>query len=148
MLQVMASACGFNDQQLQAAIDFVIEHGAENRGQTVYYTQVFAEAGLPAPQLLHQGGESELVTRFMKAFHDACVAAGLPPLDSLVVHVAGPRRGFPGAGYFAVNGWADPLGPRVRPVEVDRAARSWQDEQRRCRAWGDEHRRSRQRTPI
>jgi len=75
----------------------------------VYYTQVFAAANLPAPQLLHQGGESELVTRFMKAFHDACTAAGLPPLDSLVVHVAGTRGGFPGAGYFAVNGWADPL---------------------------------------
>jgi hypothetical protein len=143
MVQLMAGAHDFSDQQVQAAINFVVEHGAENRGQTVYYTQVFAEAGLPDPQLLHQGGESKLVTRFMKAFHDACEAADLPPLDSLVVHVAGQRGGFPGAGYFTVNGWVDPLHPGTRPVDADHATRSWQAEQRQCREWGDGHRRSR-----
>ncbi len=58
--------------------------GAKDRGQTVSYSRVFEAAGLPAPQLLHQGSESHLVTEFMKAFHDRCHVQGLPPLDSLV----------------------------------------------------------------
>lgn len=143
ILRAMVAAREFSEQQVQAAIDFVIEHGAENRGQTVYYTQVFSAAGFPEPQLLHQRGESEFVTRFMKAFHDRCTASGLPPLDSLVVHVAGPRGGFPGRGYFAVNGWADPLDPGTQPSVADRSTRSWQEQQGRCRAWGHGHRRSR-----
>jgi len=65
------------------AIDFVIENRAIDRAQTVRYIAVFEAAGLPPPQDLHLGGDSGVVTAFMKAFHDRCLARDLLPLDSL-----------------------------------------------------------------
>ena len=87
-------------EDVDTAIDFVIRSGAEDRGQTISYSRVFEAAGLPPPQDLHFGGESQLVTLFMERFHFRCKERALPPLDSLVVHVAGKRTGFPGSGYF------------------------------------------------
>ena len=54
---------------------------------------LFEAAALVSPQELHHGGDSEAVTRFMRTFHDRCLERGYPPLDSLVVHVAGDRGG-------------------------------------------------------
>jgi hypothetical protein len=82
----------FTQEQVDAAIDFVIADRAVDRAQTVRYTAVFDAAGLPHPQDLHLGGDSDVVTAFMKAFHDRCIERGLPPLDALVVHVAGTGR--------------------------------------------------------
>jgi hypothetical protein len=90
-------------------IDYVVENGATDRGQTVAYTRLFEAAGLPAPRDLHAGGESEAVSRFMERLHYRCRERNLPPLDALVVHVAGGREGQPGAGYVGVNGLKDPL---------------------------------------
>jgi hypothetical protein len=131
------------DEQVDAAIDFVVFNGAEDRAQTVSYSRVFEAAGLPPPQDLHFGGESHLVTQVMERFHFRCIERGLPPLDALVVHVAGQRSGFPGAGYFRVNGFKDPLGDRVNAAEQARATIYWEEQKRSCKDWGDRHRRSR-----
>lgn len=135
----------FTDQQVDTAIDFVIDTRAIDRSQTVRYTAVFEAAGLEPPQELHRGGDSDVVTAFMKAFHNRCVARELPPLDSLVVHVAGGREGTPGAGYFRVNGHVDPFGERSTgsAEEVVEAHAFWAAQQQEVKAWGDRRRRRR-----
>jgi hypothetical protein len=131
----------FTTEQVDRAIDYVVRQGAENRAAPVHYTLVFAEAGLPAPQHLHQAGEPELVTRFMEAFHVRCIERELPPLDSLVVHVAGERGGVPGAGYFRVNGEPDPYRRSASVEEAAAGGRFWEQQRQECRSWGDRHRR-------
>jgi hypothetical protein len=130
------------DEQIDAAIEYVINEGAVDRAQTVSYSRVFEAAGLPPPQELHFGGDGELVTHVMKRFHDRCHERSLPPLDSLVVHVAGAREGRPGVGYFRVNGLQDPFGERATAEQVMRAWSFWVDEDQQCKAWGVKHRRS------
>jgi hypothetical protein len=131
----------FTREQVDAAIDFVVTNAAQDRGQTVSYSRVFAAAGLPSPQNLHFGGESHLVTAFMEQFHHRCARRDLPPLDSLVVHVAGQREGFPGIGYFRVNGYADPLAERARPELQAAAIAFWERQREECKAWGARSRR-------
>jgi hypothetical protein len=131
----------FNEEQVDAGIDAIIER-AKDRGQTIRYSAVFAAAGLPEPQQLHQGAESQLVTDFMKAIHDRCMQRGLPPLDSLVVHVAGPRQSWPGGGYFKVNGLADPLQQRISAADQVKATRFWEDQKEQCKEWGIRARRA------
>lgn len=135
----------FDDEQVDAAIDFVINGHAVDRAQTVRYTAVFEAAGLPAPQDLHMGGDSDVVTAFMKAFHDRCVERGLPPLDALVVHVAGQREGRPGGGYFRVNGHVDPFAERggASAEDVVAAHSFWEAQKEDVRAWGVQRRRGR-----
>jgi len=136
----------FTNEDVDAAIEFVARNGAENRAALVHYTLVFEAAGLPAPQQLHQGGETALVSQFMEAFHFRCIHRGFPPLDSLVVHVAGPRGGVPGSGYFRVNDLHDPYGHRTSAE--DAAVSGWFLEQQRqeCASWGNDRRRGRRRT--
>ncbi len=141
------TAHSFTRAQVDDAIDYVAREGAYDRAQTRSYSLVFAAAGMPAPQELHQGQESHLVTQFMKAFHDRCRELGYPPLDALVVHVAGERRDWPGAGYFKVNGLDDPLSPKTRPERAVAATRYWEDEKQQCDDWGTRQRRSGRRTP-
>lgn len=131
----------FTADQVDAAINYVVINGAEDRGQTVSYSRVFDAAGLPSPQNLHFGGESHLVTAFMERFHRRCIEQGLPPLDSLVVHVAGQRENFPGAGYFRVNGHADPLAARTSPEAQVAATALWERQRNECRNWGVRSRR-------
>lgn len=135
----------FTVDQVDAAIDFVINGHAIDRAQTVRYTAVFEAAGLPPPQDLHLGGDSDMVTAFMKAFHDRCIERSLPPLDSLVVHVAGGREGRPGAGYFRVNGHVDPFAERVTAsAEAVVAAHAfWEAQVELVKAWGVRQRRGR-----
>lgn len=131
----------FTDDNVDAAIDFIIENGAEDRGQTISYSRVFAAAGLPPPQDLHFGGESQLVTLFMARLHFRCWERTLPPLDALVMHVAGERTGFPGAGYFRVNEQADPLNQRIPATGQMQATVFWDSQKMECRNWGDRSRR-------
>jgi hypothetical protein len=135
----------FDDEQVDAAIDFVINGHAVDRAQTVRYTAVFEAADLPAPQDLHLGGDSDVVTAFMKAFHDRCIERGLPPLDALVVHVAGQREGRPGGGYFRVNGHVDPFAERsgASAEAVIAAHQFWEAQKEAVRSWGVERRRGR-----
>lgn len=86
-----------------------------------------------------------MVTAFMKALHDRCIERGLPPLDSLVVHVAGGREGRPGAGYFRVNGHVDPFAERATasPEAVLPAHAFWESQVELVRAWGVRQRRGR-----
>jgi hypothetical protein len=137
----MAQRHDFTDDNVDAAIDFIIENGAEDRGQTISYSRVFEAADLPPPQDLHFGGESQLVTLFMERLHFRCRERTLPPLDALVVHVAGERTGFPGAGYFRVNGQADPLNQRTPATRQVHATVFWDAQKKECRDWGDRSRR-------
>jgi hypothetical protein len=131
----------FTDDTVDAAIDFIIENGAQDRGQTISYSRVFDAAGLPPPQDLHFGGESQLVTLFMARLHFRCRERTLPPLDALVVHVAGERIEFPGAGYFRVNGQADPLNQRTSATGQTQATVFWDAQKTECKDWGDRSRR-------
>lgn len=126
---------------VDTAIDFVIRSGAEDRGKTISYSRVFEAAGLPPPQDLHFGGESQPVTLFMERFHFRCMERTLPPLDSLVVHVAGKRTGFPGSGYFRINRQVDPLSERATTSQQVRATAFWEAQRVECRDWGVKSRR-------
>lgn len=79
----------------------------------------------------------------MERFHNRCRERSLPPLDALVVHVAGAREGKPGGGYFRVNGYKDPFSERATAEELVAAHAFWEAEVDRCRRWGDDHRRQR-----
>ncbi len=138
----------FTQEQVDRAIDFVIDDRAIDRAQTVRYTAVFDAAELPRPQELHLGGDSDVVTAFMKAFHDRCMERRLPPLDALVVHVAGEREGKPGGGYFRVNGHADPFAKNsTAPAEsLIEAHAFWEGQREEVKEWGVRRRRDRPQT--
>jgi hypothetical protein len=128
-------------EDVDAALDFIIRNGAEDRGQTISYSRVFEAAGLPPPQVLHFGDESQVVTLFMESLHFRCVERDLPPLDSLVVHVAGQRKDFPGSGYFRINKQVDPLSERASAAQQTRATAIWEAQKVQCREWGVRSRR-------
>lgn len=137
----------FTLDQLDDAIDYVIDEGAVDRGQTISYSRVFAAAGMAPPQELHNGGDSHLVTAFMEAFHYRCSERECPPLDALVVHTAGPRVGEPGAGYYRVNGHVDPH-RRGITLEAQAAALAlWQVQRNQCEQWGTALRRGKAKMP-
>ena len=121
---------------VDAAIDFFIRNGAEDRGKTISYSRVFEAAGLPPPRDLHFGGESHLVTLFMERFHFRCLDQGLPPLDSLVVHVTGQRTGFPGSGHFRVDKQTDPSRGRATAAQQAQATSFWEAQIEECRYCG------------
>lgn len=81
----------------------------------------------------------------MKAFHDRCVERALPPLDSLVLHVAGPRQNLAGPGYFRVNDVPDAGNVTIAASDVARGAQLWQEQKSACTAWRIENRRRRRR---
>lgn len=137
----MQASPTFGVDRIDSAIEHVIVNGAHNNGATTYYSLVFGAASLPAPQDLHQGGDSHLVTAFMEAFHHRCRERDLPPLDALVVHVAGRRQGQPGGGYFRINEQPDPFNDRTPPERAVAALRFWEVQQRECREWGTRDRR-------
>ena len=130
----------FTRDQVDQAIQHVIDHGAVDRAQTVRYTVVFQAAGLDPPQDLYADGEGDLVTIFMKSFHDRCIEQGFPPLDSLVVHVTGKREGLPGSGYFKVNHQADPFSERGDADSITAAYDFWMRQKAEVRSWGDDYR--------
>jgi hypothetical protein len=126
---------------VDAAIDFGIRNGAEDRGQTISYSRVFEAAGLPPPQDLHFGGESQLVTLFMERLHFRCKERALPPLDSLVVHVAGQRTGLSWIWILPdqqTGGSFERAGPAIQQA---RATAFWEAQMEECRDWGVRSRR-------
>jgi hypothetical protein len=135
----------FDADNVTQAVEYLIEF-AEDRAQTASYSRVFGAAGLASPQDLHFSGDGDAVTKFMKAVHDHCLDNGLPPLDALVVHVEGPRKGFPGGGYFKVNAIPDPAREHVTAEDQVAGHAAWQAQVEQCRDWGKEHRRQRRRS--
>jgi hypothetical protein len=116
----------FDLDQVDRAIDHVAATALAHPGGLTNYTQVLSAAGMPA---------GAAVADFMLAFHQRCAHRGLPPLDSLVVHAAGPRRDFPDHGYFAVNSLADPVS-RATPIADKRDATTfWLHQIQTCRLW-------------
>ncbi|HEX8080090.1 MAG TPA: hypothetical protein VF557_07770 [Jatrophihabitans sp.] len=140
----MASRHQFTDAQVDQAIAYLIEQAAEDRAETRSYTLVFRAGGLDAPQDMYKDGAEQAVSKFMEAIHWRCNRnADLPPLDSLVVYVAGPRMGHPGPGYFRVNNHSDPFDVRTRPEAIEPAMAFWRAEVAQCKAWGIRSRRER-----
>jgi hypothetical protein len=131
----------FTNQQVDSAIEYVIWHGAENRGSHVHYTAMFRSAGLPDPQDTSPGE----VSAFMERFHFRCRDRDLPPLDALVVVVAGDRAGSPGTGYFRVNRVPDPARPNATDEDVAHGYAFWTRQKEECARWGHESRRGRRR---
>lgn len=142
----MESRRRFDDERVDAAIDYLIDQAAEDRAASRSYSLVFRAAGLEAPQDLYREGAEQVVSKFMEAVHWPCRERGLPPLDALVVHVAGPRENHPGPGYFRVNGLPDPFDTRTSAEAVGPAFAFWKSEAEECRVWGIRNRRSRQGT--
>lgn len=136
----------FTDEQVDLAIAYVIAHCAEDRGKTVSYSLVFAEAGMGLPQDLYVDGNSGIVYAFMEAFHNRChLIDGRPPLDALVVNVTGSLKDKPGGGYFTINGLVNPFSVKtsVRPEAMMKAVDFWEAQIKECYDWGVEHRRAR-----
>ena len=131
----------FDDANVDTAIDFVVANGAH----TVSYAKVFIAGGIRPPQELHYAGESPLVDAFMGRFHQRCIDRVLPPLDALVVHVAGERTNCPGAEYFRINGHHDPVGDWTRTTSAQQVAATsfWQTQVQQCREWGERNRQDR-----
>lgn len=137
----------FTDVEVDLAIDFVISECAEDRATTRSYTPVFAAAGMDLPQDLYVDGNGGIVYAFMERFHYRCQERGLPPLDALVVNVAGPLEGKPGGGYFTVNDLVNPFSEkRASAAAMIRAANFWEAQKQECYDWGVRHRRERLRT--
>ena len=111
---------------MDRAIDHVVATALAHPGAMTNYTQVLSAAGLPA---------GSAVADFMLAFHRRCAHRGLPPLDSLVVHAAGPRRDFPDPGYFAANSQADPVPPATPIADKRDATTFWLHQIQTCRLW-------------
>ena len=131
----------FDDANVDLAIDFVVANGARRRAHTVSYSEVFIAGGIRPPQELHFAGASLLVDAFMERFHQRCIERVLPPLDALVVHVAGERTNRPGAEYFQINGHHDPVGDWTRTSYEQQVAATnfWENQVQRCREWGEQH---------
>jgi hypothetical protein len=138
----------FTDQQVNAAIDYVITNGAEDRGKTISYSLVFIAGEMDLPQDLYYDGYSQVVYAFMQRFHELCIERNLPPLDSLVVNVAGRLEGRPGGGYFTINGLANPFSETrvAKPAAMVKAANFWESQKQQCYDWGVQHRRERLRS--
>lgn len=126
----------FDDANVDTAIDFVVANGAKH----VSYGKVFIAGGIRPPQELHYAGESPLVDAFMERFHHRCIERALPPLDALVVHVAGERTNRPGAEYFRINGHHDPVGDWTRTSSEQQVAATtfWETQVQQCREWGEQ----------
>jgi len=137
----------FTQDQVDDAIDYVVDEGATDRGQTISYSRVFAAADLAPPQELHNGGDSHLVTALMEAFHYRCSERGCPPLDALVVHTAGSRVGEPGVGYYRINGHVDPHGRSITLEAQAAALNLWQTQREQCETWGTALRRGKVERP-
>src|ERR1039458_7551652 len=72
----------------------------------------------------------------MEALHFRCIDRGLPPLDSLVVNVAGPREDKPGSGYFTVNGVGDPFSGTGREEDAIQGLGLWERQMSEARRGG------------
>ncbi len=132
----------FGTENVDKAIDFVIESLVANGVEIVHYTPMFEAADLPTPQELYHGGDSDALTAVMQAFRDRCVHRGLPPLDSVVVHATSVRSGYPGRGYFRMHGYVDPIEPRPS-ASVDKtqaAVGFWKAEQAKVGKWAIDQR--------
>ncbi|MGW5053502.1 hypothetical protein [Actinokineospora sp. NPDC004072] len=109
-------------------VDLAIDHVVSTRGALTNYPQLVSAAGLPA-------AGSEAIAEFLTRFHQRCAQRGLPPLDALVVHAAGPRRDFPDAAYFRLNGQPDPVDPATPIADKRDATTFWLHQIQTCQLW-------------
>ncbi len=126
----------FTEGQVDTAIDAVAEV-AKQRGKNIAYADVFAAAELPPIPEAKGNYEPAEVSEFMEAFHWRCVDRGLPPLDSLVVNVSGPRKNRCGPGYFKINYLDDPFSQRTNLKDAMASTKYAQNEAEECWTWGE-----------
>jgi hypothetical protein len=128
----------YSEENIDAAISYAIGHCSAT---AVSYTDLFAAAGLQSPHWYFENGLRLVITQFMEAFHHVCARQGLPPFDAFIVNAKGSERaGYPGTGYFSINGLSDPLGKHTSDLNV-RAAFAFRDaELLQIRIWcRDQH---------
>jgi hypothetical protein len=87
----------FTTDQVDTAIDHVIDNGACNNGSSIHYSLVFAAADLAAPQELHQGGESRVVSNFMERSTTSASSGGYRRWTHWWCTLLAPGRGSPAA---------------------------------------------------
>ena len=106
----------FSEENIEAAIFFAMEHCSDS---AITYTELFAAANLESPHWYFENGFRSVITQFMEAFHYACARKELPPFDAFIVNAHGNERsGYPGTGYFSVNGLSDPLGDHIPDTKI------------------------------
>ncbi len=66
MLLLMLATPRFSEEQVDAAIDYLIEQAAEDRAASRSYSLVFRAAGLEAPQDLYRDGAEQIVANLWK----------------------------------------------------------------------------------
>ncbi|GGS42575.1 MULTISPECIES: hypothetical protein [Actinokineospora] len=109
-------------------VDQAIDHVIQTNGALTNYSQLFSAAGLPS-------ADPQVIDEFMTQFHQRCAERGLPPLDALVVHAAGPRRDFPDAAYFRLNNQPDPLIVTATIADKRDATTFWLHQIQTCKLW-------------
>lgn len=127
----------YSEENIDAAISYAISNCSAT---AVTYTDLFAASGLESPRWYFENGLRSVITQFMEAFHHACARKSLPPFDAFIVNAKGSERaGYPGTGYFSINGLSDPLDDHSSDSNI-RAAFSFRDnELQQIRTWcGDQ----------
>jgi len=123
----------FSDENIEAAILFAMEHCSDT---SITYTELFAAAKLETPHWYFENGFRSVITNFMEAFHYACARRMLPPFDAFIVNAHGNERaGYPGVGFFSVNGLSDPLGERIPDAKVRAAFAFRANQLEQIRTW-------------
>lgn len=117
---------GFKNENVMLAIEYSKDHCSQTH---ITYTELFAAAGLNSPRWYHENGGQTVISDFMEQFHAECIKLELPPFDSFVVNESGERAGYPGIGYFKINGLKDPFGDRTK-AEDSKFAISFQINER------------------
>lgn len=130
---VRAEDGSFGTENIDAAIAFAIENCSST---SITYTELFSAAALQSPQWYFEHGLRSVITQIMEAFHHACAHQGLPPFDAFVVNALGSERaGYPGTGYFTINGLRDPLSEHSSNVNVREAFSFREAELSQIRSW-------------
>lgn len=123
----------FSEENIDAAISYAIDHCSNT---AVTYTDLFAAAELQSPRWYFEKGLRSVITQFMEAFHYACARKKLPPFDAFIVNAHGSERaGYPGTGYFSVNGLIDPLGGHGPDLKVKAAFAFRANQLEQIRTW-------------
>lgn len=128
----------FSEENIDAAISYAIDHCS---GTAITYTDLFTAADLQSPRWYIENGFRSVITQFMEAFHYACARKKLPPFDAFIVNAHGSERaGYPGTGYFSVNGLIDPLSEQSSDSKVRAAFAFRADQLEQIRTWcNDQH---------
>ena len=126
----------FNLKNIEMAIEFAQRRCSQSH---ISYTELFAASEMQSPQWYHENGGQRVITDFMETFHIECLKRDLPPFDSFVVNEGGERAGYPGMGYFKVNGMKDPLSDKTSDADSRVSLDFQKSEREKIRQWCRSH---------